>query len=142
MNVVTSAMSTSIVKSAGEITPSSRPMFSTISSVRPRVFISAPRPTTPASVAGDARATAIAASHLPAIATATDHARVRPRAPGGRAGRLGLQAGDDEEERQQHDGDEVLEPPRDVVAEVGAAGHHEPHTNAPKIGATPIFIDR
>ena len=42
MNVVTSAITTSIVNSCGEITPRSRPMLSTISSVRPRVFISAP----------------------------------------------------------------------------------------------------
>ena len=42
MNVVTSAITTSIVKSCVEMTPRSRPMFRTISSVRPRVFISAP----------------------------------------------------------------------------------------------------
>ena len=43
MKVVTSAITTSIVKSCVEIMPRSRPMLSTISSVRPRVFISAPR---------------------------------------------------------------------------------------------------
>ena len=42
MNVVTSAITTSIVKSCVEMTPRSSPMFRTISSVRPRVFISAP----------------------------------------------------------------------------------------------------
>ena len=42
MNVVTSAMSTSIANSASEITPASSARFSTISSVRPRVFISVP----------------------------------------------------------------------------------------------------
>ncbi len=42
MNVVTSAMTTSIVKSVGEMRPRSSPMLSTISSVRPRVFMSAP----------------------------------------------------------------------------------------------------
>ena len=42
MKVVTSAITTSIVKSWCEMTPRSRPMLSTISSVRPRVFISVP----------------------------------------------------------------------------------------------------
>ena len=42
MNVVTSAMITSIANSASEITPFSSARFSTISSVRPRVFISVP----------------------------------------------------------------------------------------------------
>ena len=37
------AISTSIAKSVGEITPKSRPMFMTISSLRPRVFMSVPR---------------------------------------------------------------------------------------------------
>ena len=41
-NVVTSAMITSIANSVGEITFSSSPMLSTISSIRPRVFISTP----------------------------------------------------------------------------------------------------
>jgi hypothetical protein len=42
--VVTSAMMTIIVKSAGEMTPRSRPTFRTINCIRPRVFISTPRP--------------------------------------------------------------------------------------------------
>ena len=42
MNVVTSAMITSIANSASEITPFSSARFSTISSVSPRVFISVP----------------------------------------------------------------------------------------------------
>ncbi len=42
MNVVAIAISTSIVKSPVEIRPSSRPMLRTISSVSPRVFMSAP----------------------------------------------------------------------------------------------------
>ena len=40
--VVTIAISTSMVKSRGERTPSSRPMLRTISSTRPRVFIRMP----------------------------------------------------------------------------------------------------
>ncbi len=42
MNVVTRAISTSEAKSASEITPASSARLSTISSVRPRVFISVP----------------------------------------------------------------------------------------------------
>ena len=42
MNVVTSAMITSIANSASEMTPFSSARLSTISSVRPRVFISVP----------------------------------------------------------------------------------------------------
>ena len=69
MNVVTSAITTSIVKSAGEIIPRLRPMLRTISSVSPRVFMRAP-------IAAESRtlkplyfAASIAPSHLPAIAT-------------------------------------------------------------------------
>ena len=42
MNVVTSAMITIIVNRVGEMTPRSSPMLRTISSIRPRVFISTP----------------------------------------------------------------------------------------------------
>ncbi len=42
MKVVTSAMITSIANSASEMTPFSSARLSTISSVRPRVFISVP----------------------------------------------------------------------------------------------------
>ena len=42
MKVVTSAISTIIANSAGEITPMSRPTLSTTSSMSPRVFISVP----------------------------------------------------------------------------------------------------
>ena len=42
MNVVTSAMITSIVNKVGSMTCRSRPMFKTINSVRPRVFIKTP----------------------------------------------------------------------------------------------------
>jgi hypothetical protein len=41
MNVVTSAITTSIVKRLREMRPRSSPMLSTISSVRPRVFMRA-----------------------------------------------------------------------------------------------------
>ena len=42
MRVVTTAMITSIANSVGEIAPASSAKLSTISSVRPRVFISVP----------------------------------------------------------------------------------------------------
>ena len=42
MNVVTSAISTSAANSASEMTPFSSARLSTMSSVRPRVFMSAP----------------------------------------------------------------------------------------------------
>ena len=40
-------MMTIIANSVGEMTPSSRPMLSTISSIRPRVFIRMPRRPSP-----------------------------------------------------------------------------------------------
>ena len=83
MNVVTSAMITSIVKSCDEMTPRSRPMFSTISSVRPRVFISAPIAAESRSLKPLKRAASIAPRNLPAIATAIS-TRVSPQ----RIGRL------------------------------------------------------
>ncbi len=43
MKVVTRAMMTIIVKRVGEMTFKSRPMLSTMSSIRPRVFIRMPR---------------------------------------------------------------------------------------------------
>ncbi len=42
-SVVATAMRTNMVKSVGERTPSSSPTFSTINSIRPRVFIRMPR---------------------------------------------------------------------------------------------------
>ncbi len=70
MNVVTSAITTSIVKSCCEIMPRSSPMFSTISSVKPRVFISAPIAAESRSEKRLKRAAAIAPTNFPTIATA------------------------------------------------------------------------
>ena len=65
MNVVTSAMITSIANSASEITPFSSARLSTISSVSPRVFISVPitaeaRQSKPVDARGDHRAEELA----------------------------------------------------------------------------------
>jgi hypothetical protein len=41
---VTTAISTIMANTVGDITLRSRPMFKTISSIKPRVFIKTPRP--------------------------------------------------------------------------------------------------
>ena len=112
MNVVTSAITTSIVKSCVEITPRSSPMFSTISSVSPRVFISAP-------IAAESRKreAAVARRDHRADELADDRdrdqeQRQQPELGAVQRVHLGLEAGDDEEERQQDEDDEVLEAPR------------------------------
>ena len=69
MNVVAIAISTSIVKRLVEMRPSSRPMLSTISSVRPRVFISAPSAVESRQLKPLNRAASIAPTHLPTTAT-------------------------------------------------------------------------
>ena len=71
MKVVTRATSTRAVNSAGVTTPSSRPMLSTISSVRPRVFISAAIALDSRGEKPVRRAATRAPTHLPAIATAS-----------------------------------------------------------------------
>ena len=63
--VVTSAISTIIVNSVGEMTPRSRPTLSTMSSISPRVFISTPSagrvaPAEPGQPRGDERAAELA----------------------------------------------------------------------------------
>ena len=70
MNVVTRAMITSIVKRAREMSPRSRPMFSTISSVRPRVFMRTPTTVESRRLRPQYLAAAIAPCHFPVIATA------------------------------------------------------------------------
>ena len=78
MNIVTSAMITSIVNSARRDHAKSSPMFRTISSVNPRVFISAPiaaesRQAKPVSAAATHRA-----DELPTIASAIRTQRQHP----------------------------------------------------------------
>jgi hypothetical protein len=69
MAVVTRAMRTIIVKTAGVRTPSLRPAVRMTSSMRPRVFMS--MPTALASRQGSlaARAARVAPPNLPAVAT-------------------------------------------------------------------------
>ena len=69
MNVVTSAMITSMANRASEITPFSSARLSTISSVRPRVFISVPITAAGRQPNPVRRAAIIAPTNLPTIAT-------------------------------------------------------------------------
>ena len=69
MNVVTSAMITSAANSASVMTPFSSARFSTISSVRPRVFISVPMTSDARQSKPVSRAAIIAPNSLPTIAT-------------------------------------------------------------------------
>ena len=70
MNVVTSAMITSIANSASEITPFSSARLSTISSVSPRVFMSVPITAEARQSKPPTRAARAAPNSLPTIATA------------------------------------------------------------------------
>ena len=69
MNVVTSAISTSIANRASEMTPSSSARFSTISSVSPRVFISVPITVAERQSKPVRRAAIVAPNSLPTTAT-------------------------------------------------------------------------
>ena len=69
MNVVTSAMITSIANSASEITPFSSARLRTISSVRPRVFMSVPITADSRQPKPVSRAAIAAPKNLPTIAT-------------------------------------------------------------------------
>ena len=101
MNVVTSAISTSIANSASEITPFSSARFRTISSVRPRVFISVPITVARRQSKPVSRAAMVAPNSLPTTATAistsvSSHSSGRSSRP-----TFVLQAGVREEQRQQ-----------------------------------------
>jgi len=71
MNVVTRAMITSAANSAGEMTPFSSARLSTISSVSPRVFISAPRTADSFQPDPVTRAASTVPPNLPSTATAS-----------------------------------------------------------------------
>ena len=106
MAVVTSAMITIIVKSAGLITPRSRPTFSTTSSIRPRVFIRIPscaakRPGIPIR-----RAARNVPPNLPADRQRDDEQTDAPVLPRRDEPDLGAQPGEREEGRQEEDGDD------------------------------------
>ena len=70
MNVVTSAMITSIANRPSEMTPFSSARFRTISSVRPRVFMSVPITAAGLQLNPVSRAAIIAPKNLPITATA------------------------------------------------------------------------
>ena len=70
MSVVTRAMSTIIVNIFGEITPKSRPMLSTMSSIKPRVFMSMPTAAASRVLIPVKRATEKLPPNLPKQATA------------------------------------------------------------------------
>ncbi len=70
MNVVTNAMRTIMVKSAGDRTPRSSPAFSTTSSTSPRVFIKTPRASESVHVIPVALAVRAAPASLPRTAVA------------------------------------------------------------------------
>ena len=81
MSVVTSATTTSTVKSDGFTMPASSPTFRAINCIRPRAFMRAP--TRSATLFGSPRIRAAAqqAPNLPTIATAT-HAAAKPSTAG------------------------------------------------------------
>ena len=110
MNVVTSAMSTSAANSASEITPFSSARLSTISSVRPRVFISVPITAEARQSKPVSRAAITAPTNLPDDRHRDQHAGDQPQLRPVEQADVGPQAGVGEEQRQQQDDDEVLDP--------------------------------
>ena len=71
ISVVASAISTSMVNSVGEMTPRSRPMLRTMSSIRPRAFIKTPMVADSRQLRPHSLAATRLPPNLPAHATAT-----------------------------------------------------------------------
>ena len=138
MNVVTRAITTSIVNSAGEIIPRLRPMLSTINSVRPRVFINTP-------IAAESRRlkpvyleAAIAPANLPTIATA-----MRSSVISHRIGLLSEPTSVFRPVTTKKSGSRTATTkssnlPRTSSVRPALRGMIRPTRNAPKIAATPI----
>ena len=102
MNVVTSAMITSIANSASEITPFSSARLSTISSVSPRVFISVPITAEARQSKPVSRAAIVGAEELADDRDDDQHARVISHSIGPvEQADVRAQAGVGEEQRQQ-----------------------------------------
>ena len=125
MKVVTSAISTSELNRAWEITPWSSARLRTISSVRPRVFISVAEhrrlaPVEAGDAGGEHRAAELAGDRHHAEDSCEQD---QLRADEGED--VGAQPGEDEEEGQQDGDDEVLDPVGDVLGEAGVAGHDQ-----------------
>ena len=92
-------------------------MFSTISSVSPRVFISAPIAAESRSENPLKRAASIAPTNLPDDRDGDQEQRQQPELGPVQRVDLGLETRDDEEEWQQDEDDEVLEPTCDVAGQ-------------------------
>ena len=127
MNVVTSAMITSIANSASEMTPFSSARFSTISSVRPRVFISVPITNDARQSKPVIRAAIVGAEQLADDRDDDQHERDQPQHRPVEQTDVRSQAGVGEEQRQQDDDDEVLDPVRDVLGQPRVARHDHAH---------------
>ena len=141
ISVVTSAITTSAVNSAGVITPASSARLSTISSVRPRVFIIAPSAAELRHGRFISRAATSVPPNLPTIATAISPSVIRisdgrPEQPD-----VGAKARVGEEQREQQRQHEVLDALGHLVGKPGVArhdhAHHEPaedHRHADLVG--------
>ena len=101
-------------------------MLSTISSVRPRVFISVPIAAESRQEKRPYRAASIAPRNLPTIATRDQQQRQVPEDRPVERVHLRLETGDHEVQRQQHEHDEVLEARADVGREAGPPRHDQP----------------
>ena len=101
MSVVTTAMMTSVAKSAGEMMPRWSPILMMISSISPRAFISVPMPSASRLRMPVARAASQQATPLPRIAAASTSAGHQPEKAGIEQADLGVQSRVGEEERQQ-----------------------------------------
>ena len=85
-------------------------MLSTISSIRPRVFIRAPSARRVAPAQAGERAASMLPPNLPAMATTMISAADQPVRRVVEQADLGAQAGEGEEQRQQEDRAERLQP--------------------------------
>ena len=108
ISVVTIAMTISIVKISKPITPASRPIFMTMSSISPRAFISEPIANASPQPSPAMRAPPPEPSTLPTIAAARISEQRRQARAGERVGRR-AEAGEREEHRHQHDDGDVLD---------------------------------
>ena len=94
------AMMTIMANNVGEITPSSNPMFSTTSSIRPRVFIKIPRLAASRQDIPEQRSCQRAAE-LSQRSNCDDHRAKQPIGSIRQQAQLGVQARVGEESRQQ-----------------------------------------
>ena len=138
MKVVMIAIRTSIANSASEMTPSSSARFRTISSVRPRVFISVPMTADRRQSKPVRRAAMAAPKSLPTTATASSTS-VRSQSSG-RSSRPTLVRSPVYAKNSGRSSVTTKSSIRRVTSSVSSAwrGMIRPITNAPKISAMPI----